>query len=63
VIGVWWQYVVAVAVLIALVYMLSVIAGFQTRMLTRRSHNSVEGMYDRYGTPGRKRRGDHDGEA
>jgi hypothetical protein len=52
----WWEYVIAAAALILLVYMLAVITGFQTRWLSRRTGRTAESMYGEFADSKREQR-------
>jgi len=52
----WWLYVVVVVVLLFGVYAFLVLAGFETRMLSRRTTRTAESMYPRYAGSLRKQR-------
>jgi hypothetical protein len=55
----WWMnYIVVPAVLILGIYGFAVFAGFQKRMLTRRTNRTAESMYGAYAGPARRQRGD-----
>jgi len=58
-----WLDIGIVALLIVGIYCFVVLAGFQKRMLTRRTERRAEDMYDRFaGSPRRQQRaGEHDG--
>jgi hypothetical protein len=52
----WWEYLVAAAVVIVAVYGFSLLTGFETRMLSRRTDRSAESMYGNYADSARKQR-------
>jgi hypothetical protein len=52
----WWQILIGAAVLIVVVYSFVCLAGFETRILTRRTDRTAEDMYDAYGDSARKQR-------
>ncbi len=57
VIKVWWIYIVVVVLLAAGIYAFVEVAGFRTRLLTRKSSRTAESMYDNYAdSPGKQRR-------
>jgi hypothetical protein len=53
---VWWVYVVVPVLFLLGIYAFSVLAGFETRLLSRRTSRSAESMYDDYADSGRKQR-------
>ncbi len=53
----WWEYVIAVIVVAVAIYGFASLAGFETRVLTRKTDRSAEQMYPNYA--GRKRRKRH----
>jgi len=62
---VWWLYVIVAAVLLFGVYAFLTLAGFETRVLSRRTTRTAESMYPSYAdSPRRQRRyaGEHGGE-
>jgi hypothetical protein len=62
---VWWVYTLAAAVLLFGIYAFLVLAGFETRVLSRRTDRTAESVYDRYADSLRKQRryaGQHGGE-
>jgi hypothetical protein len=52
----WWEYIVLPALLIIAVYCFLVLTGFETRLLSRKSKRTAEGMYDNYADSNRKQR-------
>ena len=61
----WWLYVIVAAVLLFGVYAFLTLAGFETRVLSRRTTRTAESMYPSYAdSPRRQRRyaGEHGGE-
>jgi hypothetical protein len=50
----WWEYLLIAAVLLLGIYGFTVIVGFQTKNLTRRTNRTAESMYSAYA--GRRRR-------
>lgn len=44
----WWEYAIAVAVALFLIYAFATVVGFQLRMVTRKTHRKAEDMYDDY---------------
>jgi hypothetical protein len=53
---VWWLYVIVVAVLLFGIYAFLTLAGFETRVLSRRTTRKAESMYPSYGDSPRKQR-------
>ena len=53
-IEVWWQYIIIVVVLALGVYGFSVLTGFETRMLSRKTKRTAESMYSNYADSNRK---------
>jgi hypothetical protein len=53
---VWWLYVIVVAVLLFGIYAFLTLAGFETRVLSRRTHRTAEDMYPSYADSARKQR-------
>jgi hypothetical protein len=51
----WWEYVIAAIVAAIVIYGFAVLAGFETRVLTRKTDRTAEQMYPDY-AGGRKRR-------
>jgi len=56
VIGVWWQYIIIVAVLILGAYGFIVLTGFETRLLTRKTKRNAESLYGNYADSERRQR-------
>ena len=52
----WWLYVIVVAVLLFGIYAFLTLAGFETRVLSRRTTRTAEDMYPNYADSQRKRR-------
>ena len=52
----WWQYIVIVAVLALGIYGFTVLTGFETRVLSRKTKRTAESMYGNYADPDRKQR-------
>jgi hypothetical protein len=50
----WWEYVIAAIVVAIAIYSFVVLAGFETRLLSRKTDRTAEQMYPNYA--GRKRR-------
>ena len=62
----WWLYVIVVAVLLFGIYAFLTLAGFETRVLSRRTTRTAEDMYPNYADSRRKQRrqaGQHGGES
>jgi len=53
---VWWLYVIVVAVLLFGIYAFLTLAGFETRVLSRRTSRTAEDMYPNYADSQRKQR-------
>ena len=53
----WWQYIVIVAGLVFLGYAVALIAGVETRFLTRKTDRRAEDLYPAYSDTGPKRHG------
>jgi hypothetical protein len=53
---VWWLYLIVAAVLLFGIYAFLVLAGFETRILSRRTNRTAEGMYPLYADSLRKQR-------
>jgi hypothetical protein len=53
---VWWEYIIIAGVLLFGIYALASLAGFQTRLMTRKGSRTVESMYDDYADSRRKQR-------
>jgi hypothetical protein len=53
---VWWEYIIIAGVLLFGIYAFASLAGFQTRLMTRRGSRTVESMYDDYADSRRKQR-------
>jgi hypothetical protein len=51
----WWQYIVIAVGLLFLIYAISVVAGFNTRILTRKTDRTAQDMYDQYADTGYRR--------
>jgi hypothetical protein len=61
----WLQYLIGAAVLIGLDYCVSVMIGYRTRILTRKTDRTAESMYDDYADSIRQQRkyaAEHGGE-
>jgi hypothetical protein len=52
----WWEYIVAVVVLILAVAAFVSIVRFQTRNLSRKTNRTVDSMYDSYADSPRQQR-------
>ena len=52
----WWLYVIVAAVLLFGIYAFLTIAGFETRILSRRTTRTAESMYPGYADSPRKQR-------
>jgi len=52
----WWEYILIVAVLVAGIYSFGKLAGFEKRVLTRRTSRTAEDMYGSYPDPRKPRR-------
>ena len=52
----WWQDVIGVAVGIFVIYCFLVLAGFRTRLLSRKTDRTAESMYSSYADSDRKQR-------
>lgn len=50
----WWEWVIAAIVVAIVIYSFAALAGFETRVLTRKTDRTAEQMYPNYA--GRKRR-------
>ena len=50
----WWEYVIAAVVVAIAIYSFAALAGFETRVLTRKTDRKAEQMYPNFA--GRKRR-------
>jgi hypothetical protein len=61
---VWWEYIVVPVLMVLGVYGFLVLAGFETRTLTRKTSRTAESMYDSHAKLTRKqrRRARHGGE-
>jgi nitric oxide reductase large subunit len=56
-VAMWWMnFIIVPGVLILGIYGFLVLAGFQKRMLTRRTSRTAESMYGNYADPPRKQR-------
>ncbi len=55
-IKVWWQDILGVAAGIFVIYCFLVLAGFRTRLLSRKTDRTVESMYSSYADSNRKQR-------
>jgi hypothetical protein len=53
---VWWEYVVVTVVLLFGIYAFLVLAGFETRILSRRTTRTAESMYASHADSLRKQR-------
>jgi len=53
---VWWLYVIVAAVLLFGIYAFLTFAGFETRILSRRTSRTAESMYPGYADSRRKQR-------
>jgi len=53
---VWWLYIIVAAVLLFGIYAFLVLAGFETRTLSRRTSRTAESMYSSYADSPRKQR-------
>jgi hypothetical protein len=53
---VWWLYIIVAAVLLFGIYAFLVLAGFETRTLSRRTSRTAESMYPLYADSPRKQR-------
>jgi hypothetical protein len=56
----WWQYIIIVAGLVFLAYAVALIAGVETRFLTRKTDRRAEDLYPQYADTGRRHRRRHD---
>ena len=52
----WWLYVIVAAVLLFGIYAFLTLAGFETRVLSRRTTRTAESMYSSYADSLRKQR-------
>ncbi len=56
----WWEYVIAVIVVAIAIWGFASLAGFETRILSRKTDRTAEQMYPDYaGSKRRRRRGQH----
>jgi hypothetical protein len=53
----WWQYIIIVAGLAFLAYAVALIAGVETRFLTRKTDRRAEDLYSDYADTGGHRHG------
>jgi len=53
----WWQYIIIVAGLAFLAYVVALFAGVETRFLTRRTDRRAEDLYPDYADTGQHRHG------
>lgn len=51
----WWQYIIIVIGLAFLAYAVALIAGVETRFLTRKTDRRAEDLYPRFADTGRRR--------
>jgi hypothetical protein len=56
----WWEYVIAAIVVAVVIYSFAALAGFETRILTRKTDRTAEQMYPDFA--GRKHRRHRDRE-
>jgi hypothetical protein len=56
----WWQYIIIVIGLAFLAYAVALIAGVETRFLTRRTDRRAEDLYPDYADTGRRHGHRHD---
>jgi hypothetical protein len=54
--GMWWIYIVIVALLAAGIYSFLTLVGFRTRSLTRKTTRTAEDMYGNYAASPREQR-------